>query len=63
MQKPSKLAQIPQIRFAGFTEDWERRKLGITKTFLQMATMESHIQRHQIWPIAVKVFRFLQVVI
>jgi type I restriction enzyme S subunit len=33
MQKPSKLAQIPQIRFAGFTEDWERRKLGITKTF------------------------------
>ncbi|WP_086248754.1 restriction endonuclease subunit S [Campylobacter vicugnae] len=27
MQKPSKLAQIPQIRFAGFTEDWERRKL------------------------------------
>ncbi|MBR2158880.1 MAG: restriction endonuclease subunit S [Campylobacter sp.] len=28
MQKPSKLAQIPQIRFAGFTEDWERRKLG-----------------------------------
>ncbi len=28
MQKPSKLAQIPQIRFAGFTEDWERRKFG-----------------------------------
>ena len=28
MQKPSKLAQIPQIRFVGFTEDWERRKLG-----------------------------------
>ena len=28
MQKPSKLAQIPQIRFAGFTEDWERRKLS-----------------------------------
>lgn len=28
MQKPSKLAQIPQIRFAGFTEDWERCKLG-----------------------------------
>lgn len=28
MQKPSKLAQIPQIRFAGFTGDWERRKLG-----------------------------------
>lgn len=33
MQKPSKLAQIPQIRFAGFTDPWERRKLGITKTF------------------------------
>lgn len=28
MQKPSKLAQIPQIRFAGFTDPWERRKLG-----------------------------------
>lgn len=28
MQKPSKLAQTPQIRFAGFTEDWERRKFG-----------------------------------
>ncbi len=28
MQKPSKLAQIPQIRFEGFTEDWERRKFG-----------------------------------
>ena len=27
MQKPSKLAQIPQIRFAGFTDPWERRKL------------------------------------
>ncbi|WP_086246996.1 restriction endonuclease subunit S [Campylobacter vicugnae] len=28
MQKPSKLAQIPRIRFAGFTENWERRKFG-----------------------------------
>lgn len=28
MQKPSKLAQIPQIRFAGFTKPWERCKLG-----------------------------------
>ncbi|MBO7155244.1 MAG: restriction endonuclease subunit S [Campylobacter sp.] len=28
MQKPSKLAQTPQIRFAGFTDPWERRKLG-----------------------------------
>ena len=28
MQKPSKLAQIPQIRFAGFTDPWERRKLS-----------------------------------
>ena len=28
MQKPSKLAQIPQIRFAGFTKPWEVRKLG-----------------------------------
>lgn len=28
MQKSSKLAQIPQIRFAGFTDPWERRKLG-----------------------------------
>ncbi|MBR2148683.1 MAG: restriction endonuclease subunit S [Campylobacter sp.] len=28
MQKPSKLAQIPQIRFAGFTKPWEIRKLG-----------------------------------
>ncbi|MBR2148720.1 MAG: restriction endonuclease subunit S [Campylobacter sp.] len=28
MQKQSKLAQIPQIRFAGFTDPWERRKLG-----------------------------------
>jgi type I restriction enzyme S subunit len=27
MQKPSKLAQTPQIRFAGFTDPWERRKL------------------------------------
>lgn len=27
MQKPSKLAQIPQIRFAGFTAPWEQRKL------------------------------------
>ena len=26
MQKPSKLAQIPQIRFAGFTDPWERCK-------------------------------------
>lgn len=32
MQKPSKLAQIPQIRFAGFTENWERRKLGEVAT-------------------------------
>lgn len=28
MQKPSKLAQTPQIRFAGFTQPWEIRKLG-----------------------------------
>ncbi|MBQ8608567.1 MAG: restriction endonuclease subunit S [Campylobacter sp.] len=28
MQKPSKLAQIPQIRFSGFTDPWERCKLG-----------------------------------
>ena len=36
MQKPSKLAQIPQIRFAGFTEDWERRK------FRELAVRESN---------------------
>lgn len=34
MQKPSKLAQIPQIRFAGFTGDWERRKLELYANFL-----------------------------
>lgn len=28
MQKSSKLAQILQIRFAGFTDPWERRKLS-----------------------------------
>lgn len=33
MQKPSKLAQIPQIRFAGFTDLWERRKLGEVAEF------------------------------
>lgn len=36
MQKPSKLAQIPQIRFAGFTGDWERRK------FKELAVRESN---------------------
>ena len=33
MQKPSKLAQIPQIRFAGFTKPWEIRKLGEVAEF------------------------------
>lgn len=33
MQKPSKLAQIPQIRFAGFTKTWEIRKLGEVAEF------------------------------
>ncbi|MBE6430219.1 MAG: restriction endonuclease subunit S [Campylobacter sp.] len=34
MQKPSKLAQIPQIRFVGFTGDWEWRKLELYANFL-----------------------------
>ena len=35
MQKPSKLAQTPQIRFAGFTKPWEIRKFSDTFVFLQ----------------------------
>ena len=49
MQKPSKLAQIPRIRFAGFTDPWERRKLGITKTFFY---------RWQLWRVISKGIRY-----
>lgn len=38
MQKPSKLAQIPQIRFAGFTDPWERRKLGEITSLITKGT-------------------------
>ncbi|MBR2506571.1 MAG: restriction endonuclease subunit S [Bacilli bacterium] len=38
MQKPSKLAQIPQIRFAGFTEDWEQRELGEITSLITKGT-------------------------
>lgn len=41
MQKQSKLAQIPQIRFAGFTEDWERRKV---QSLCSISTGKSNTQ-------------------
>ena len=30
---PSKGCKVPEIRFSGFTDDWEQRKLGIINTF------------------------------
>ncbi|MFB5443017.1 restriction endonuclease subunit S [Enterococcus faecium] len=30
---PKNGAKVPEIRFPGFTEDWEQRKLGETKTY------------------------------
>ena len=30
---PSKGCKVPEIRFSGFTDDWEQRKLGIRNTF------------------------------